>query len=105
MQRPTAVTATDTAFTITGIVRNAATLKGVRGVSVLVGEGPRTVTDSAGLFRIELDRNEALPTRLYVSAALFESHLHSIRMSADAGLRLEIFMTRQLCLAPVTVGG
>jgi hypothetical protein len=100
VQRPTVITATDTAFTITGIVRNAATLKGLRGARVLVDEGPRTLSDSAGVFRLELNRKEALPTRLYIFAAGFESHLHPIRMSADAGLRLEIFMTsRQVCEA------
>ena len=104
VQRPTVITATDTAFTIVGIVRNAATLTGLRGVRVLVDEGPRTVTDSAGLFRLELNRREALPTRLYVFAAGFGSHLHPIRMSADTGLRLEVFMTyQQVCSAPATL--
>jgi hypothetical protein len=51
------------------------------------------VTDAAGRFHLELGRSEVLPTRLTVDAGGYGSHLHAISMSANAGLRLEIFMT------------
>jgi hypothetical protein len=94
VQRPTVVTATDSPFTIIGIVRNAATLEGLRGATVSVNEGERSVvTDTGGQFRLELNRGRALPTRLSVSARDYGPHLHAISMSDGAGLRLEIFMT------------
>jgi hypothetical protein len=101
------ITATDSAFIITGIVRNAATLQGLPDAMVWVdGDERRVATDSAGLFRLDLSRTRALPTRLSVIAPGFEPHLHAISMSANAGLRLEIFMTHhQICLESVTPGG
>jgi hypothetical protein len=97
VRRPTVVTATDSAFTIIGIVRNAATLEGVRGATISVAGdagGERSVSsDAEGLFRLELSRGAALPTRLSVAARDFDAHLHAIGMSENAGLHVEIFMT------------
>jgi hypothetical protein len=47
----------------------------------------------AGRFRLDLGRSGALPTRLTVDAGGYGSHLHAISMTANAGLRLGIFMT------------
>jgi hypothetical protein len=103
---PTVVTATDSAFTITGIVRDAATLRGLREALVWVEDVRPVATDTAGLFRLELSRSQALPTRLSVRKLNFDPQLHPISMTANAGLRLEIFMTYDpICLEPVTVGG
>jgi hypothetical protein len=107
VQRPTVVTATDSAFTITGIVRNAATLKALPGASISVDGVVRVaMTDTAGQFRLELSHSDALPTRLSATAPDFQPHLHPISMSVKAGLRLEIFMTSEpICLEPMTVDG
>jgi hypothetical protein len=94
VQRPTLVTATDNAFVIIGIVKNAATLEALPGAIISVDGGARSaVTDAAGLFHLDLGRSQPLPTRLTVDARGYGSHLHAISMSANAGLRLEILMT------------
>jgi hypothetical protein len=103
---PTVVTVTDSAYTITGIVKDATTLRGLPYAVIGVDGGRPVATDTAGLFRLELSRSQALPTSLSIRRLSYDPQLHPISMTANAGLRLEIFMTyHPMCLEPVTPGG